>query len=342
MRRFAALAVFFASTAAQAQFGEQIEVVRILVDVRVTDNRGNAIEGLTPEDFDVQIGGKTTSVVSAEFVRDEVEDRQSCLSCEPEAGQARSLVLHQSGRLIIVFVQTDFARESARIRGQLDFLRYAEKMIETFAPEDRIAVFQFDSHLKFRLDFTRDKATVREALGRTFRIEIPPPPPVVESPSLAEHLDPAAMRRAASSEAGLRIIGDALRHIPGPKSLLLLGWGLGRFSRGSVWMTSEYTLARQALDASRTSIFALDTTRAAYHSLEHGLVRAAEDTGGFYSKTHEFPQLAVDRLKRTLAGHYELELRRPADLEPGTHPLRVRVKRRGAIVLAPTTYMDRH
>ncbi|HEX2121938.1 MAG TPA: VWA domain-containing protein [Thermoanaerobaculia bacterium] len=336
MRPLALVVVMFAAAAAQAQFGEQIEVVRILVDVRVTDSRGNAIDDLTPADFDVQIGGQATSVVSSEFVRDEAVESSS------RPADERTPLENAPGRRIIVFVQTDFARESARIRGQLDFLRYAEKMVETFAPEDRIAVFQFDSHLKFRLDFTRDKAAVREALGRTFRIEIPPPPPAVEPPSLGEHLDPAAMRRAANSEAGLRIVGDALRHIPGPKSLLLLGWGLGRFSRGNVWMTSEYTLARQALDASRTSIFALDTTRAAYHSLEHGLVRAAEETGGFYSKTHEFPQLAVDRLKRTLAGHYELELRRPADLEPGTHALRVRVQRRGAIVLAPTTYMDRH
>jgi len=61
-----------------------------------------------------------------------------------------------------------------------------------------------------------------------------------------------------------------------------------------------------------------------------------------YVKTFRFPQIAVERLQRTLAGHYEIELRRPIDLEAGTHKLNVRVKRRGAVVLAPSTYIDRH
>jgi hypothetical protein len=123
--------------------------------------------------------------------------------------------------------------------------------------------------------------------------------------------------------------------------MLLIGWGLGERVGRAVVMKPKWPIARRALEASRVSIFALDTTYADYHDLEIGLGVAAKQTGGFYAKTHEFPQLAIDRLQRTLSGHYELELRRPNELKPGVHPVEVRVKARGATVLAPSTWTDR-
>ncbi|HUP63037.1 MAG TPA: VWA domain-containing protein [Thermoanaerobaculia bacterium] len=332
MRRLALLLAI--ALPMSAQFRESITVVRVLVDVRVTDYSGNPISDLTATDFDVKIGGKRAEVESVQFIR-----RADVPSAPSPVADGTSAL---QGHLFVVFVQTDFARHPARVHGQMNFLRYADRMIAALAPEDRIAVFQFDSHLKFRLDFTSDKDAVRAALRETLRTNIPPPPPLVPNPALAPFLDREAMRRAADSERGLLLVGDALRNIAGPKTMLLFGWGLGRWSRGVVWMTRDYEKARRALDAARTSIFALDTMHADYHDLELGLMTAAEDTGGFYAKTHVFPQIAVERLQRTLAGHYELELRRPNDLEPGTHDLRIRVKRRGVTVLAPSSYMDRH
>jgi VWFA-related protein len=328
--RLLALAVAVMLTAPlRAQFGEVVVVERILIDARVTNAAGEPVTDLAARDFTVIVGGKKTQVLSAEWIVD-------LPSVDEESEQPLD-----DGRLIVVFVQTDFARNQARTRGHLNFLRYAEKMIEQLDPSDRVAVFQFDSHLRFRLDFTRDKKEVREALRRTIHIEKLPAPPAVPSPSLAPRMEREAMEKATSSETGLRLIANALRPIPGLKTLLLLGWGLGQRNATGVYMRNEYTAARAALEAARVSIFALDTTYADYHDLQFGLSKAANDTGGFYAKTHLFPQLAVDRLQRTLTGHYELEVRRPDDLKRGTHDLDVRVARRGAYVLAPSTYMDR-
>ena len=44
--------------------------------------------------------------------------------------------------------------------------------------------------------------------------------------------------------------------------------------------------------------------------------------------------------QRTLTGHYELEVRRPAGLRPGAHEIEVRVKRRGAHVMARSSFID--
>ncbi|HUR81101.1 MAG TPA: VWA domain-containing protein [Thermoanaerobaculia bacterium] len=332
-------ALLFAAALSTTQVQETITVERVLVDVRVTNDSGELFEDLTPADFTVKIAGKPAEVESAEFIHDTptLDDSPSTGNQQPatfRAAQAR-------GRTIVLFIQTDFAREPTRTHGQLNFLRYADDMLETFAPEDRFAVFSFDSHLKFRLDLTTDRRQVLDAITDSVSIDHPPPPPVVAEPSLAEHLDRDAMRRAAHSEKALLLVAHALKFVPGPKSMLLLGWGLGERTAFGVRMKNDWKAARYALDAARVSIFALDTSYADYHDLEIGLATAAGETGGFYAKTHLFPGIAVQRLRRTLEGHYELTLRASQSLKADTHPLNVRVKRRGARVLAPASVVIR-
>ena len=107
-------------------------------------------------------------------------------------------------------------------------------------------------------------------------------------------------------------------------------------------MESKYVAARQALESARASVFSIDFTQADSHSLEAGLGQVAGDTGGFYAKTFHFPRIAVDRLQKTLAGHYELEVRKPDIKVRGTHSIEVEVpSQRRAAVLARSTYVDR-
>jgi VWFA-related protein len=340
MRRLLIPLLLFVAVSAHAQLQESIDVVRILFHVRVTEFGGEPILGLDADDFNVTIGRKKVKVESVRWV-DETTGIVISADGVSTPGEDDVVIEEKRGRLVVIFVQTDFAREPSRVAGQLNFLKHAEAMIDAFAPEDRVAVFSFDSHLKFRSDFTDDKEKVKEQIRAALRTDIPPPPPIVPNPALASRLKPDEMRDAANSETALVLLGNALRHIEGPKTLLLLGWGLGVRSGGTVQMRPQWKAARNALDASRTSIFALDTTVADYHDLQVGLIKAAEDTGGFYAKTHQFPQLAVERLQRTLSGHYELELRRPDQLERGTHAVIVTVKNRSALVLAPQSYTDR-
>lgn len=325
-----------------AQLSETITVSRVVVDARVTRLHGEPITDLTAEDFVVTIAGKRAIVESVEWVPDvgngvAESPRRRVVEGQPGAILDDSTT-RRPGRLFVLFVQTDFGRDSWRTTGQMRFLQHADELLDTLSPEDRVAVFSFDSHLKFRLDFSSDRDAIRDALRQTIFIDRPPPPPVVPSPSLASRLDRDAMRRAAQSEQGILLIANALRSIPGPKTILLLGWGLGQLSPGGgVAMKRDWPAARAALDAARVSLFALDTTDADYHDLEVGLIAAAEQTGGFYAKTHVFPQGVIDRLQRTLSGHYELTLRATGELPPGTKNLSVRVKRRGATVLAPSS-----
>jgi VWFA-related protein len=326
-----------------AQLQEQITVERILVDTRVTDDRGNPITGLKASDFRVRVDGKPASVESVEWIPETAAARELA-NIDANIADINTTLDQPAphGRLLIFFYQTDFARNSSRLAGQMQTVVNAEDWLDWLDAEDRVAVFSYDSHLKFRLDFTNNKDHIKDAMERALLTDEPPQPRIVPMPALAKRLDRQEMLKAASPEAALIIVANALRPIPGPKSIILFGWGLGRLTPSGVMMESKYVPARQALESARASVFSIDFTQADYHSLEAGLGKVADDTGGFYAKTFHFPKIAVDRLQKTLAGHYELEVRKPDTKVRGTHTIEVEVpSQRRATVLARSTYVDR-
>lgn len=328
---------FVLSAVLAQELSETITVYRIIIDARVTEAGGRLITDLGPEDFDVRISRRRMAVESAEWI-DESSAVAVPASGRPsedrlEAGNAPP---EPTGRLFVFFVQTDFARNTWNVQGQMNFLPYALQFIDSLPPTDRIAVFSYDSHLKFRLDFTTDRAAARKALESTLRIDYPAFPDAGE-PSIGPNLDRAAMRKARDSEAALLVLGKALRPIPGPKSILLLGWGLGEKTKLGLRMSWRWKDARPALTAARASVFAIDTVYANSHDLEKGLMIAAEETGGTFMRSFEFPDQTVALLKHTLRGRYEITLRSPVGFSPGEHDLEIRTTRPGAIVLAAST-----
>jgi len=222
----------------------------------------------------------------------------------------------------------------------MSFLHYSDEMIDSLEDADRVCVFSFDSHLKFRLDFTDDRQQIKDAVAGALATDEPPPPPIVPNPSVARHLDRQEMKKAASSEEAFILVANAVRNIAGPKSMILMGWGLGTRAGNEVVMHRKYPIARYALETARVTVFAIDTTEADYHDLEMGLKQAAADTGGMYARAFRFPQMAVNMVEKALAGHYELEVRKPDLTKRGAHTIETDVKRRGATVYARSSYVD--
>ncbi|HEX7419987.1 MAG TPA: VWA domain-containing protein [Thermoanaerobaculia bacterium] len=339
MRRILALTLSLSFPLA-AQVQEQITVERILVDARVTDYNGDMILGLTPSDFTVKIDGKIANVESVEWIPETAAQREIAGMDDAAPAVTTTNADVPKGRLFIYFIQTDFARNTARVSGQMSFLSYADQMIDDLEEGDRAAVFSFDSHMKFRLDFTDDKRALKDAMRSSMLTDEPPVPQIVPNPSLARRLDREQMKKCTSSDEAFILVANAVRPIPGPKSMILFGWGLGERSGGAVVMNRKYPIALYALETSRVTVFAIDTTEADYHDLEMGLKQAAGDTGGLYARAFRFPQLAVNRVQKALAGHYELEVRKPDLKNRGNHVIEVSVNRRKAYVMARSSYVD--
>ena len=314
------------------RFRDRVDVESVVVDARVVDGAGRPILGLVPRDFRLKVDGRVVELQSVTWVAEDAPRDPETTAAALHAGLAPA----PQGRLVLFFFQKDL--EPSRIMGFMQMLRRAREMLDGFGEQDRVAVASFDHHLKLWTDFTGDRERLRRILDHAVLFESRPLLNVEPAPSLAEHFDPAAGKRAASPEAALLLLAEALKELPGSKSLIMFGWGMGRWSPGvGVFLENEYGPARRALVEGRVTVFALDVTKADYHTLEVGLEQVAADTGGFYAKTHLFPDQALARLERALSGHYVLTFAKPA-LERGEHEIHIALVGRKGTVMAKRSY----
>jgi VWFA-related protein len=301
---------------APTSFGETIEVRRIVTEVRVVDYDGSPVLGLAPEDFEVKVGGERAEVESVLWIpatADAVELGSTRTAAEPSPADASRPT---EGRLIVILFQIDFGLQASRTIGLIRMAPRAAEFVADLGPGDRVAVLVYDGHLELRADFTDDHQAIADMLTATEVLRGRTEPPDRDGPSLAEHLDPTAMEDAASMASALLVIGRALQQIPGAKSLVFFGYGLGQMSAGPrITIDDSYPRAMEALADARTSVFSLDVTHADAHSLAAGLRRVAEDTGGFYVQTHLFPDLAMAKLTRVISSYYELSIIPPPDID---------------------------
>ncbi len=324
------------SLAQAPQFKETVEVERVLIDVRVVDGAGRAVPGLAMNDFRVEIDGRPATLESVHWLS-ATEPYPEGL--EPETAAALGAQRPVPGRLVVFFFQKSL--EPSRITGFMKMQTRAVELLDSLGRDDYVAVLSFDSHLKLWTDFTRDRRASRRAVEHSVLLEDATPlARAFYPPSLAEHLEPAAAAAASTPERGLELLGHALKPLPGPKTVVFVGWGLGELrGRLGFGMAHGYEAARRALIEARASLFALDVTNADSHTLEVGLEQAAHDTGGFYAKTHLFDEPALRRLRGALTGHYVLALEKPEG-KRGSHRVSVRLVGRKGTVLAKASYLD--
>jgi hypothetical protein len=108
---------------------------------------------------------------------------------------------------------------------------------------------------------------------------------------------------------------------------------------GRAELGKPYEDARAAMIAARVTVFAMDVTNAEAHTLEAGLMAAADDTGGFYVRANQFQSQAMERLDGALQGYYLLSVEANTR-KKGRHTLRVRVTAPRATVAARQYYVD--
>lgn len=311
--------------AQETPFHAEVEVTRIVIEVRVVDHDGTPVQGLGPEDFQVSVDGTPAQVETVDWfaapLTYEIEPGSRDLEPEP----TETIAVETRGRLIVMLYQIGL--DFVRIKGVYRIDDYAREFLRSLHPSDRVAVMVFGSHLQLHADFTNDFEELEKELVVTEVIKRQTANDDGREPSLARHIDLDRAKRATDLRQALHVIGDAMTEIPGTKSIVLLGYGIGDYhmSQGRVWLGEQYLEALEALSAARASVYSLDITSADHHSLEVGLQKLSRDTGGFYMKTHIFPEVAVDKLARTLSGHYELSILPPPELGENFR-VKIRVK----------------
>ena len=316
---------------------EKIDVERVIIDARVTNVAGEPILGLQRGDFRVRIDGKPVEIESADWISESHDVEQFENAAHVPNGSVAEP--QKRGRLFVIFVETDFGRASQRVQGQMAINAALDKWLDFLEPEDQTAVFSFDSHLKFRLDFSGDRAAVDRAVKESIFMDEPPPPAPSKTWALSMLLDRQAMHDAVRPEIALRIVGEALAKVPGPKSMIFIGWGLGHVSNSVAFNDYGYENAVLALQHARVTVFSIDAMGG--HQLAYGLNTIARDTGGFYASSARFPAIAIHRLHHTLGGHYEIEVIKPQLKQHGFHQIAVDVPTQHRVtILARNVFAD--
>ena len=351
MRRAALLALLaLAARAAAAQepadrrgaVEEQALVERVVVDAHVVGRDGNPIPDLGPADFRVRVDGKEVTLESVDWLpagRPEIDPSALPESAFESGSLGESEVA--PGRLIVMFFQT--SHEPSRLIGLIRMAFHARRFLGTLLPSDRVAVVSHDSHLKLRQDFTADRDRIVRAINACLRTGREPEPDPDSHPSLARHFDRAAARKASTAEEAFALLAQALEPIPGGKSLIYFGWGMGvvggmngpNLTERTAW---EATL--RSMEAARVNIFSLDVTDADFHSLEVYLQQISDLTGGRYEKTNVFPALAMEHVRQAIAGRYVLVFVKPPGAPRGTHAIEVDLVGRKGNVYARQYYED--
>ncbi|MDX1502104.1 MAG: VWA domain-containing protein [Thermoanaerobaculia bacterium] len=277
-----------------AAFGERLDVTEVLLDVLVTDQRGNVILGLDEDDFVIEDGGEPVEIRSSTFYsnRRYLDDanlagRLGVQASEVPVDRFFILFFHDQRRL-----STDLTRNQI-----LAVRRVKDWVYNELLPNDWVAVLSYDAKLQVHQDFTTDNEAIVRALddvakgrdpGATWASRIAEH----EGPSLAVNL-PRGKELARATRriySALQQVADAAGYITGRKNLMLFSIGFGRLNDFGTYLPDEryYGDTMQALNDNNVATYAISWIESAADEgpaaaeLSNVLSLLASDTGGRY------------------------------------------------------------
>ena len=301
MRRFAVSALLLLpllaprpAAAQQTEFEERLDVTEVLLDVLVTDKKGNVILGLQPEDFVVEEDGQRIEVRSATFY----SNRRFVESTDAARRLGISADDVPVDRFFILFFHDARRNDPSLIGQQIEAVRRAEHWVDTeLLPNDWVAVVRYDASLMIHQDFTTDDEEIFAALKDVAKGKNPSAnwPSRMEDhvgPSLRKNLPQGKdlNRRSRRIYDALETLADAADYITGRKNLLFFSMGFGELNDFGTYIPDErfYGDMMEALNDSNTAVYsislydALSEQDPAVGTLENGMSLLASDTGGRY------------------------------------------------------------
>ncbi len=147
---------------AETPFSENVDVVVVNVDVRVTDKDGNPIRGLTREDFTLLEDGKEVVISNFYAVEGGTKKVELVPSEAAEAEQTAVVVEEETGPLhLVVYVDNFNIRPYNRNR----VFRYVREFLQTLLePEDQVMLVSYDRTLHVQAPFNTDRSLLHAKL----------------------------------------------------------------------------------------------------------------------------------------------------------------------------------
>jgi len=340
MRRFAILCALALPLFAQQPFEEKIDVNVVLLDVIVTDSRGNQILGLAPDDFIVKEDGVQQTLDSVDYYTNRrlLDSREENAPFKVEKIRNERYFIFffdKPSDAGVLFDQLTLAREAVR-----NFIR--NDMLEG----DRVAIAAHDVRLKIYSDFTSDKKQLEKALNETSRFGRGLDRPASDD-GILQHVDRGAMiNHTGRVYEALDVLADGTRYIRARKNLVVFSPGIvddGETVRNGVITNRShfFDTMLESLNAANVSVYSVqlqrdvDTTPVFHQRLEE----MASATGGHYFRFNTSFTTPVDRIENVNNGYYLLSYRtRHGKGEHGFQKVKVSVRNPEFRVIARSGY----
>ena len=321
---------------ADISLNERIRVAEVLLDVLVTDRKGNVIQDLGAEDFVVLHDGEEQEVTSAAFYGGPDEFSATGGGATTRTDRYFILMFH------------DQRMQAPFLAGpQMDNARWLKRWIEEeLQPNDQVAVFAYQARLKVYLDFTRDRDDVVAAVDaasqgkRDLEPRATRSAPVFDpnSPSLVVNLPKGKelARRSRKLQQALELLGEAAAGIAGRKNLVMFSLGFGEVGQfGSYTPDARYyPQMRESLNAGNVAVYTVDTMGSRRRSIASGslndsLSLISNDTGGHYYANFTNIMTPMRQVAEENQGYYLVSFR--SEYEAGTQGYRgIKVRVRDA------------
>jgi VWFA-related protein len=301
----------------QGQFGGEVNVNEVLLDVLVTDAKGNVIVGLDKNDFVVTENGKPVALSGVTFY----SNRRLIESSPALAKQGVSVEQVPEDRYFILLFedQKDTAQEAPRLLSQqMEAAKRARGWIQgEMLPNDWVAVASYDTRLKVQQDFTRDHKALIEAVGDAMKGKdregnYPSRIDTSKGPSLLAGLPKGQELRDKTTTLyeAMQALARSAGNVRGRKNLLLFTFGLpGRVDTFGHFVPDKrfFEPTVQALNANNVAAYTIDLTPPAVeHTLSDALNKLADDTGGRYFFNVTNFSTPLDQVAQENNGYYLL------------------------------------
>lgn len=297
--------------------GGEITVKEVLLDVLVTDAKGNVIVGLDKGDFVVKEDGKPVELTGVTFY----SNRRLVEANPALAKQGVSAEQVPEDRYFILFFQDQkhAAQEAPQLLSQqLEAGKRARGWVDgEMLPNDWVAVVSYDTRLKVQQDFTRDRKALVEAIGDAMKGKdregnYPSRVDVSKGPSLLAGLPKGKelRDRTATIYEALQQIARSAGNVRGRKNLLLFTYGLpGRLDNFGQFVPDNryFTPTVRALNDNNVAAYTLDLTPPAVeHTLSDSLNYLSDETGGRYFFNVTNFSTPLDQVSKENSGYYLL------------------------------------
>lgn len=322
------VAVAVAQPSSEPRFEGQVQVTEVLLDVLVTDARGNVVLGLDEDDFVIEDDGRPVPVESVSFY-----SHRTFLG-GPGLDEADAKTTPQDRYFVLFFYRPPVAQ--ARPDDAALYLKLPQAgercfqwIVEDLLPTDHVAVVSHGMHLELYHDFSRDRQRLGQAIQRAARGKPPVDrwPSRTETPEAGISLAPLFERddldrKTEDLHQAVELLAGALGEVTGRKNLILLGADFPR--PGSKESREGYPPMMKALNAHNVAVYGLSVTG---RGRQLSLARLAADTGGQYAYGFGDFLDPLRRISVETSGYYLMSFRaeHPAG-ETGYREVEVRAK----------------